>query len=260
MRRRLPGLYLEDKDASIAVHFRRVPDALRAAAETLRRALRRAVSRKRPGATAARATRPRVPAQRRIGTRARRRAGSSRDVEARFGKPAWVVFVGDDVTDEDAFAAIERGVGVLVGRRETAARYQLDSTRRSHGAPCLACRRSIIGGESMTAAELVSALGDRLKNTQLIIVANREPYIHVRQTREARGLWARLRAQAQHRGDHLDAAGERPRHGARPGHAGVGRHVGGARQRQRRPRGDATQGPRARCRPTSPPTRCGACG
>ena len=45
----------------------------------------------------------------------------------------------------------------------------------------------------MTAAELVSALGDRLKNTQLIIVANREPYIHIRQTREARGLWARLR-------------------------------------------------------------------
>src|SRR5687768_12060891 len=48
-------------------------------------------------------------------------------------------------------------------------------------------------GQLMTAAELVSALGDRLKNTQLIIVANREPYIHVRQTREARGLWARLR-------------------------------------------------------------------
>jgi len=45
----------------------------------------------------------------------------------------------------------------------------------------------------MTSAELVSALGDRLKQTQLIIVANREPYIHVHQIREARGFWARLR-------------------------------------------------------------------
>jgi trehalose 6-phosphate synthase len=45
----------------------------------------------------------------------------------------------------------------------------------------------------MTAAELVAALGDRLRNTQLIIVANREPYIHVYQTREVRGWWARLR-------------------------------------------------------------------
>jgi trehalose 6-phosphate synthase len=45
----------------------------------------------------------------------------------------------------------------------------------------------------MTSAELVAALGDRLKQTKLIVVANREPYIHVQQTRQPRGFWAWLR-------------------------------------------------------------------
>ena len=45
----------------------------------------------------------------------------------------------------------------------------------------------------MTSAELVAALGDRLKQTHLIVVANREPYIHVEQTRQRRGVWAWLR-------------------------------------------------------------------
>jgi trehalose 6-phosphate synthase len=45
----------------------------------------------------------------------------------------------------------------------------------------------------MTSAELLSTLGDRLKNTQLVVVANREPYIHLRQMREPRGFWARIR-------------------------------------------------------------------
>ncbi|MGE0042438.1 MAG: trehalose-6-phosphate synthase [Vicinamibacterales bacterium] len=44
----------------------------------------------------------------------------------------------------------------------------------------------------MNATELVGTLEDRLKDTRLVIVANREPYIHVRRTRENRGLWARL--------------------------------------------------------------------
>jgi trehalose 6-phosphate synthase len=45
----------------------------------------------------------------------------------------------------------------------------------------------------MTSAELVAALGDRLKSTQLVVVANREPYIHLRESREEPlGFWARL--------------------------------------------------------------------
>ncbi len=47
----------------------------------------------------------------------------------------------------------------------------------------------------MNAAELVAALGNRLKNTHLVIVANREPYIHVKQPPQPLGWWARLRRQ-----------------------------------------------------------------
>jgi len=45
----------------------------------------------------------------------------------------------------------------------------------------------------MNSAELLSSLGDELKNTQLIVVANREPYIHLRNVINKPSLWARLR-------------------------------------------------------------------
>jgi trehalose 6-phosphate synthase len=46
----------------------------------------------------------------------------------------------------------------------------------------------------MTSADLLAALGDRLKHTQLVVVANREPYIHLHRARERerRGFLARL--------------------------------------------------------------------
>ena len=50
-------------------------------------------------------------------------------------KGAVPVFVGDDVTDEDGFAAVAKlgGYGVLVGeQRETAARYRLASVAQVH--------------------------------------------------------------------------------------------------------------------------------
>jgi trehalose 6-phosphate phosphatase len=50
----------------------------------------------------------------------------ARDVAAKTGATPSVVFLGDDLTDEDAFRAIERGLGVLVGSRPTAATHQLD--------------------------------------------------------------------------------------------------------------------------------------
>lgn len=49
------------------------------------------------------------------------------DVEARVAQPAWCVFFGDDVTDEDAFEAISTGLSVVVGHRPSAARLRLDS-------------------------------------------------------------------------------------------------------------------------------------
>jgi trehalose 6-phosphate phosphatase len=50
----------------------------------------------------------------------------ARDVESATGRQPWVMFLGDDLTDEDAFRAIERGIGVLVGSRPTTATHQLD--------------------------------------------------------------------------------------------------------------------------------------
>ena len=50
----------------------------------------------------------------------------ARDVQATTGREPWVVFLGDDLTDEDAFRAIGRGIGVLVGSRPTTATHQLD--------------------------------------------------------------------------------------------------------------------------------------
>ena len=50
----------------------------------------------------------------------------ARDVESAIGRQPWVMFLGDDLTDEDAFRAIERGIGILVGSRPTIATHQLD--------------------------------------------------------------------------------------------------------------------------------------
>ena len=50
------------------------------------------------------------------------------DVERLPGHTAWVAYFGDDLTDEDAFRAIDEGVSVVVGRRASIARYRLEST------------------------------------------------------------------------------------------------------------------------------------
>ena len=49
----------------------------------------------------------------------------------------------------------------------------------------------------MTSAELLASLGDRLRDRQLIVVANREPYIHMHRKRSARGLWNWLRGRKE---------------------------------------------------------------
>jgi trehalose-phosphatase len=49
------------------------------------------------------------------------------DVRTRIGRPAWCVFFGDDVTDEDAFEAMSTNLSVVVGRRPSAARLRLES-------------------------------------------------------------------------------------------------------------------------------------
>jgi trehalose 6-phosphate phosphatase len=49
------------------------------------------------------------------------------DVEKDAHESAWCVFFGDDVTDEDAFRAVERGLTVVVGQRPSRARLRLNS-------------------------------------------------------------------------------------------------------------------------------------
>lgn len=120
-----PGALVEDKAASVAVHARGVAYADRADALAMADAC--------AGPWLAEG-------------RLRRLAGSlvveylpnlschkgdavewiARDVATRVGREGWVVFLGDDVTDEDGFRAVGRGVGVLVGSRPTAATHQLD--------------------------------------------------------------------------------------------------------------------------------------
>lgn len=120
-----PAAIIEDKAASVAIHVRGVAYEHRGAALAL----------------ADTCAEPWV-----AGGRLRRLEGSlvieylpnvachkgdavewiARDVEDRLGAPGWVLFMGDDVTDEDAFRAITRGISVLVGSRPTAARHKLD--------------------------------------------------------------------------------------------------------------------------------------
>src|SRR4029450_2791110 len=49
----------------------------------------------------------------------------------------------------------------------------------------------------MNAAQLGSTVSDALRGTRLIVVANREPYIHLRRTPNARGLWNWLRGRTE---------------------------------------------------------------
>lgn len=49
----------------------------------------------------------------------------------------------------------------------------------------------------MNSVELAASLGDSLRDTRLIVVANREPCIHVRTAQSATGVWNWLHAVRQ---------------------------------------------------------------
>ncbi len=115
-----PGLFVEAKPAGIALHYRLAPD-LADRAEAFMAALAKARG---------------FSLQRGNMVVELRPAGATKGdaLRAFMTEPEFAgarpVFVGDDLTDEDAFAAAAAlgGAGVLVGPpRETAARYRLDS-------------------------------------------------------------------------------------------------------------------------------------
>ena len=115
-----PGVLLEDKGRTLALHYRRAPQAESAA--------RRIVGE----LTKDQQERLRVIAGKMVLEIKPRLADKGAAVEAFLAEPPFAgrhpVFVGDDVTDEDAFAAVNRvgGYSVCVGDLpSTAARYRL---------------------------------------------------------------------------------------------------------------------------------------
>jgi trehalose 6-phosphate phosphatase len=122
--RNVPGLVLEDKHASVAVHVRAVEPArqMGAIARADRCAEEWLVSGKLRRLTGSSVVEylPNIAAHKGDATR-----WIAKDVEERCHQPVWTVFVGDDVTDEDAFKAIDNGIGVLVGSRDTFATHRV---------------------------------------------------------------------------------------------------------------------------------------
>ncbi len=133
-----PGIEIEDKGLSIAIHYRRAPDQeeaerrVRAAAEALEgvrvfggHAVVNVAPSGAPGKGAAVA-----------------------QLLARIG-PRKVLYVGDDVTDEDAFASGSVAVPVRVGRAEgSAARFYLAGQREVDELlqALVAARKKVDGG------------------------------------------------------------------------------------------------------------------
>ena len=120
-----PAAYIEDKGASVAVHARRMPkdahqgvftraDALAA------RWLEEGHVRRLEGNAVVEYL-PNISGHKGEATK-----WITANVEAKYAKRPWVAYIGDDITDEDAFRAIECGIGVLVGLRPTAATLKLD--------------------------------------------------------------------------------------------------------------------------------------
>jgi trehalose 6-phosphate phosphatase len=125
---RYPGLLIEDKHASLAVHVRAVAPELRAAALA---AADRCAGDWVSGGKVRRLTGdlvveflPNIAVHKGDATR-----WIARHVQATRKERVWTVFVGDDVTDEDAFKVIDHGLGVLVGSRQTHATYRLADTQ-----------------------------------------------------------------------------------------------------------------------------------
>lgn len=119
------GALLEDKTVSLAVHVRAVAYAERAEALALADAwaepwIAAGHLRRLAGSLVVEYL-PNVACHKGDAV-----AWIAEDVSARTGVPPFVVFLGDDLTDEDAFRVIDHGIGVLVGSRPTAATHQLD--------------------------------------------------------------------------------------------------------------------------------------
>jgi trehalose 6-phosphate phosphatase len=113
------GIMIEDKGGTIALHYRGAPDL----AEPLRQAARDAI--------AASGDRLRAIDGNRVIELVPRRVGKGGAIAALAAEPPFrgrvPVFVGDDTTDEDGFAAVDAlgGMTVKVGAGPSAAQFRL---------------------------------------------------------------------------------------------------------------------------------------
>ena len=115
-----PGVIVENKPLGIAVHFRQAPEAEEACRAAVERAAERSGFEVQPGQMVLE-LKPRGANK----GEALRRLMSQRPFAG-----STPVFLGDDLTDEPAFAAAQElgGAGILIGDREpTAAKYRLDA-------------------------------------------------------------------------------------------------------------------------------------
>ncbi len=118
----IPGIFLEDKGISLAVHFRNSSAAMQRRAKVR---VRKVVTQFRQdlhvlGSSSAWDV---VPVQ------VRGKGIALRNVLSRIRKPFLAIYAGDDITDEPAFKELSKGITVLVGPpRKTRAQFRLSDS------------------------------------------------------------------------------------------------------------------------------------
>lgn len=121
-----PAIWIEDKQHTIAVHYRGAPEAVRRAASER---VQRAVAPWRSGLRIA----PGKAVWEILPTALGNKGAAVRRELAALPAHALPIYLGDDLSDEDAFAALPHGIAIRVGtRRSTRARYQLEGVGQVH--------------------------------------------------------------------------------------------------------------------------------
>jgi trehalose 6-phosphate phosphatase len=123
----IPGTSVEDKGLTLSVHYRQAAATDREEVQAIAHA---ATANTKHNFRLTRGNqvleiRPRVPWDKGIAVRW---------IREQLGKPkALTIYLGDDVTDEDAFVALPEAITIKVGRTsETAAQYQLEGPAVVH--------------------------------------------------------------------------------------------------------------------------------
>jgi trehalose-phosphatase len=116
---RAPGIFIEEKGASLAVHFR---DASAQAERLACAELRKLIARMRPHLRIIRAGNVWEVAPGHV----QGKGPAVRNMLRELGTTFLPIYVGDDLTDEPAFKVLRKGITVLVGpRRPTSAHFWL---------------------------------------------------------------------------------------------------------------------------------------